>query len=293
MFKTYYSLTKPGIIYGNLIPAIAGFFLASKGHLFNIPLFIAMIVGTSLIIGSGCVFNNYIDRFIDAKMSRTKHRALVTGKISEKNALVFGTVLGIAGSFVLFSFTNILTAVIGLVGFFVYVVVYGMEKRRSSFGTIVGSIAGATPPLAGYCAVTNTIDMGAILLFLFLVFWEMPHFYGIAMYRLQDYKAAGIPVLPAISGIKATKIHILFYTIAAVVTSLLLFFFGYTGYVYFVIAAILGIYWIWLCIKGFWIKDDKKWARQLFLFSLIILTALCVVMTIDSLVAINNVVLSP
>ncbi|HSW87796.1 MAG TPA: heme o synthase [Candidatus Saccharimonadales bacterium] len=283
MIKHYYSLTKPGIIYGNLLPAIAGFLLASKGHS-NLFLFIAMLLGTSLIIGSGCVFNNYIDRHIDKKMARTKNRALVLGLISGRNAIMYGTILGVLGIVILYLYTNLLTALVGIIGFFVYVVLYGISKRKSPWGTVVGSIAGATPPLAGYLSVTNHFDMGALLLFLILVFWQMPHFYGIAIYRLNDYSAALLPILPVKNGIFITKIHMLLYTIAFVITTLALTWFGYTGFIYFVIAALLGLLWIGLSIKGFWTKDNKKWAKKMFLFSLIILTLLCIVISIDSFI---------
>lgn len=283
MIKQYYLLTKPGIIYGNLLPVIAGFFLASKGHI-HFLLFISMIVGTSLIIGSGCVFNNYIDRQIDKKMERTKKRALVTGVISERYALIFATILGLLGILILYVYTNILTAVVGFVGFFVYVVLYSISKRRSPLGTIVGSISGATPPLAGYLAVTNHVDIGALLLFLMLVFWQMPHFYAIAINRIQDYTAAEIPVLPVKHGVFVTKVHMLLYTIAFVVSTLALTWFGYTGSIYFFIALVLGIIWLGLSFEGFRTKDNKKWAKRMFVLSLIILTTLCIVISITSLV---------
>ena len=204
MIKTYYLLTKPGIIYGNSINTAGGFLLAAKGVIDPL-LFLAALIGTAFVIGSACVFNNYIDREIDEKMARTKKRALVTGDIPVKNALIFGTLLGILGFLILFSYTNLLTGVIGVIGVVMYVVVYGYFKRRTVHGTLIGSISGAIPPVAGYTAVTNLIDTGAILLFLILVFWQMPHFYAIAVYRIEDYKKAGIPVLSVVKGIPTTK----------------------------------------------------------------------------------------
>lgn len=282
MIKQYYLLTKPGIIYGNLLPAIAGFLLASKGHI-HFLLFISMIIGTSLIIGSGCVFNNYIDRHIDKKMERTKKRALVTGVISERYALLFATILGLLGILILYVYTNVLTAIVGFIGFFVYVVLYSISKRRSSLGTIVGSIAGATPPLAGYLAVTNHFDIGALLLFLMLVFWQMPHFYAIAINRIQDYTDAGIPVLPVKHGVFVTKVHMLLYTIAFIVSTLALTWFGYTGRIYFIIALILGIIWLGLSFEGFRTKDDTKWAKRMFVLSLVILIILCCIISTESI----------
>ena len=210
MIKDYYSLTKPGIIRGNLITAAAGFFLASK-DIVDMKLLLAMLVGTSLVIASGCVLNNYLDISIDKQMARTKKRALVTGTITSKNALIFATILGLSGEIILLIFTNLLTALIGLFGLFVYVIVYGAAKRRSTHGTLVGSLSGAVPPVAGYTAVTGSLDWAALTLFLILVCWQMPHFYAIAIYRYNEYKAAGLPMLPIVKGIRATKLQILNY----------------------------------------------------------------------------------
>lgn len=188
-------MTKPGIVYGNTLTATAGFLLGAKGAI-DYWLLLATLAGIAFIIGSACVFNNYIDRDIDAKMVRTKKRALAHGLVPAGKAITYASLLGIIGFFILSLSTNFLTVALGTVAFFDYVVLYGISKRRTAYSTIVGSIAGAIPPAAGYTAVTNRLDGGAVLLFIILVFWQMPHFYAIAMYRYDDYKAAGLPVLP-------------------------------------------------------------------------------------------------
>ena len=282
MFKAYYQLTKPGIVYGNAIAAIAGFFLAARGH-FNPLLFLAMLIGICLVIASGCVFNNYIDRGLDAKMERTKKRALVAKTISNRNALIYGTVLGLIGLITLLLYTNLLTTFLALLGLFFYVVVYGIGKRRSIYGTLIGSISGSIPLVVGYCSVSNNFDLGALLLFLILAFWQMPHFYAIAMYRLHDYEEAGLPVLPAIKGMETTKKHILFYIIGFIVSSLLLTAFKYTGYTYAIVMTLVGLYWLWLGIKGGKAKDTTKWAKGVFRFSLIVLLVFCGMLAINSL----------
>ena len=175
MFKLYYQLTKPGIVYGNAIAAVSGFFLAAKGHI-NLQLFIGMLTGVCFVIASSGVFNNYIDRGIDRKMERTKKRALAAGLISVKSALIYGLALGIAGFAILSFFTNLLTVALGLIGVFFYLVMYGIWKRKSIHGTIIGSISGSIPLVAGYCTVTNRFDIGAGILFLILAIWQMPHF---------------------------------------------------------------------------------------------------------------------
>jgi len=284
LFKTYYELTKPGIIYGNMLTTIGGFLLASKGDV-DLWLLVATLAGTALIIASGCVFNNYIDRGIDAKMDRTKKRATVSGLVSARAAITYATVLGVLGAIILTVFVNLLVLAIGLTGLFFYVVVYGWAKRRSVYGTLVGSIPGATPPVAGYCAVTGNLDLGAFLLFLILVTWQMPHFYAIAMYRLKDYKAAGLPVWPAVKGLKSTKIQILGFILAFTLAVSLLTIYDYAGWVFLVVMAVLGLTWFAKGIKGFQASNNTVWARQMFLFSLIVMLSLSVMLSVNSLFA--------
>ena len=272
-------------MYGNALTAIFGFFLAAKGS-FNPILFLAMLVGLSLVIASACVFNNYIDREVDTVMERTKKRALATGDISGKNALIYGAFLGVIGFLFLLVFTNVLTTLVSALGFFFYVVLYSYFKRHSVYGTEVGSISGAIPPVVGYCALTNRLDLGAVLLFLIMVFWQMPHFYGIAIYRLRDYASTKLPILPVKKGIYTTKLHMLFYLLAFLISAPLLTLFGYTGKVYFGVVTLLGLIWLFLGIQGFWTKSEAKWARKIFFFSLVIILALCIVVPLDKLIPI-------
>lgn len=278
--KRYYSLTKPGVLYGNALTVAAGYFLAAHGDI-NLGLFLAVFIGSSLIIASACVINNYLDQDIDAIMERTKKRALVSGQIKGYRAVLFSIALGVLGVIILALYTNILVVILGLVGFVTYVVLYGMlSKRLSIHGTLVGSISGAIPILAGYCAVSGTIDIGAIIVFVILFAWQFPEFYSIAIYRFKEYKAANIPVLPVVKGLQRTKIEILIYTIIFVVSSLLLTLYGYTGITYLVVMAGFGSYWIWLAFKGFSAADSDRWARKMFGFSMIIILALCVMLSV-------------
>lgn len=281
MIKVYYHLTKPGIIFGNIITAVGGFFLASKGDI-DVELFLATLVGLSFVIASACVFNNYIDRGIDIKMARTKNRALVKHLISDRDAIIYAVGLGIIGVLVLFFLTNLLTVSIALLGFFFYVVVYGIGKRRSVYGTIIGSISGAVPPVVGYCAVSNSFDLGAIIIFIILVIWQMPHFYAIAMYRFDEYKAAHIPVLPIVGGLHRTKIQILLYIIAFLVAVGMLTIFHYTGYTYFVIVEGVGLIWLSMALQGFKKKDNKRWARTMYSFSLIMILVFSFMLCVGS-----------
>lgn len=280
MIKTYYLLTKPGIIAGNLITTASAFILASRGTI-DYRLFLATAIGLFFVIASACVFNNYIDREADSKMARTKNRALVKGTISAKQACVFAILLGCLGFVFLALYTNFLAAGIALFGFFVYVVLYSFWKYHTSYATLVGSIAGAVPPVVGYCAASNRFDMGAILVFVILVLWQMPHFFSIAMYRSQEYAAASIPVLPVKSGNFITKIHILVYVIAFMAVSLMPTLFGLTGKLYLITAVLLGLAWLILSIRGFSVANDFRWARKMFALSLLVITILCFAMSID------------
>jgi protoheme IX farnesyltransferase len=278
--KRYYSLTKPGVLYGNALTVAAGYFLASKGTI-DVWLFLSVFIGSSFIIASACVLNNFLDQDIDAIMTRTKKRALVSGAITGYRAVLFSIVLGVAGVIILALYTNLLVVILGLIGFITYVVFYGMlSKRMSTHGTLVGSISGAIPILAGYCAVSGAIDLGAIIVFVILFAWQFPEFYSIAIYRSKEYKAAGIPVLPVIKGLQRTKIEILIYTIVFVLSTLSLTVFGYTGYIYLIVMASMGSYWIWLAMKGFKAVDSDRWARKMFGFSMIIILGLCVMLSV-------------
>ncbi len=278
--KSYYRLTKPGIIYGNLLAAIGGFLLASKGDIDPL-LFLAAIIGTALVIASGCVFNNYIDQGIDKKMARTQKRGLVSGQISGRSALLYATVLGILGFSTLALFTNALTVATGAVGIFFYVVVYGLAKRSTPLSTLVGSIPGATPPVAGYLAVTNNLDGGAILLFLIMAIWQLPHFYAISIFRLKDYAAASLPVIAVKKGARATKVRIMAYIGLYLATVPSLAFLGYTGYTYLIVMGIVSLLWFWKGIANFTDSNDAAWARKMFGFSLIVLLSFSLMISVD------------
>ncbi|MBW7982083.1 protoheme IX farnesyltransferase [Enterobacillus tribolii] len=281
MMKQYLQVTKPGIIFGNLISVIGGFFLASKGSL-DVPLFIATMVGVSLVVASGCVFNNYIDRDIDKIMERTKNRVLVKGLITPKVTLTYATLLGLAGVALLWTAANMLAAMLAVIGFIVYVGLYSLYlKRRSVYGTLIGSLSGAAPPVIGYCAVSNEFDTGALILLSIFSLWQMPHSYAIAIFRYDDYLAARIPVLPVKRGIKVTKQHIILYIVAFMVATLMLTLSGYAGYSYFAVAAAVSLWWLGMALSGYKTADDNLWARKLFMFSIVTITCLSVMMSVD------------
>ncbi|WP_241579626.1 heme o synthase [Rosenbergiella nectarea] len=282
MIKQYLQVTKPGIIFGNLISVIGGFLLASKGSI-DFRLFFASLIGVSLVVASGCVYNNVIDRDIDHKMERTKNRVLVKGLISTKVSLAYATLLGIAGFAVLYFGANPLAMWLAVMGFVVYVGVYSLYmKRNSVYGTLIGSLSGAAPPVIGYCAVTGNFDAGALILLAIFSLWQMPHSYAIAIFRFKDYQAANIPVLPVVKGISVAKNHITLYIIAFMVATLMLSLGGYAGYKYLVVAAAVSLWWLGMALSGYKSEnDDRVWARKLFVFSIVAITALSVMMSVD------------
>lgn len=281
----YYSLTKPGVLYGNALTAAAGFLLAS-GHFgrFNIWLFLALGIGTTLVIASACALNNILDQDIDRKMERTKHRVSVTGAVSRRGAILFSAALGIVGITILALWTNWLVVAAGIVGFIDYVLLYGMlSKRLSMHGTLVGSVSGAMPIFAGYVAVAGTIDTGAVIAFLMVFWWQMPEFYSISIYRHDEYKAAGVPVISVVKGKAHTRSQILAYTVLFVVTSLLLTVYGYTGWIYLIVMAGLGGYWLGIGFHGLRAPDIDAWARRMFRLSMVVILMVCLMVSVGPL----------
>nr|WP_314487892.1 heme o synthase [uncultured Pseudomonas sp.] len=280
--KHFIQITKPGIIFGNVISVAGGFFLAAKGHV-DFTLLLAVIVGTCLVVASGCAFNNCIDRDIDQKMERTKNRVMVQGGMSLTVALVYATLLGVAGFGLLYVQANPLAAYCALAGFVVYVGFYSLWlKRKSVHGTLVGSLSGAMPPVIGYCAVSNSFDLAAVTLLVMFSLWQMPHSFAIAIFRFNDYRAANIPVLPVARGVLAAKKQILLYILAFVLATLMLTLGGYAGIGYLVVAAAMGLYWLYMAWGGYKAQDDSKWARKVFGFSILTVMALSLMMSVDS-----------
>lgn len=279
--KHFIQITKPGIIFGNVLSVAGGFFLASKGQI-DFGMFLAAVIGTSLVVASGCVFNNCIDRDIDQKMERTKNRVLVQGLVSLRLALLYATILGVGGVGLLYTKTNPLAAMLAVIGFVIYVGFYSLYfKRKSVHGTLIGSLSGAMPPVIGYCAVSNSFDFAALTLLVMFSLWQMPHSYAIAIFRFNDYLAAKIPVLPVERGIKVAKRHILLYILAFLVATLMLTFGGYAGLNYLAVAAGMGMYWLYMAWKGYKAVDDTVWARKLFVFSIFTISALSFMMSVD------------
>ncbi|ELW84946.1 heme o synthase [Acinetobacter nosocomialis] len=274
MLKKYLFLTKPGILFGNFVTTLGGFFLAAQGSI-DILLLLLTLIGTTLVVASGCVVNNVIDQDIDTKMQRTQNRALVKKTISPTVALIYAFVLGVIGFSILWFGVNGYAFLFAVIGFVVYVGFYSLwTKRTSIHQTVIGSISGASPPVIGYTAVTHQFDVAALLLFLAYGLWQMPHSWAIAIYRFDDYKNAGIPILPVARSIYRTKIECVIYILlfAAVLNGL--YCFGYTNVFFLITFNALTAYWFYLSIIGFKAENDQLWAKRFFLYSVILITLL-------------------
>lgn len=266
---------------GNLFTTTAAFLVGSSGN-FDWQLYLWTATGLGLVIVSACVWNNYIDRAADAKMERTKNRPLAKGSIPVGQACLFASLLGVLGLVILYFFTNTWALFSAFLGFFVYVVFYSFSKYKTGQATLIGSVAGAMPPVVGYVAASHQLDFGALFLFLVLVFWQMPHFFSIAMYRSADYKAASIPVLPNEIGNEAIKKQTLVY-IALFLASLgALSFLGHIKLFSLIGCSLLGLVWFKTALQGFKAKDDIPWARKMFKVSLVVISGFSLLLSCES-----------
>ncbi|MCA9325628.1 heme o synthase [Candidatus Saccharibacteria bacterium] len=280
--RQYYQLVKPGILYTNVLTAFAGYLFATQWHV-DWLLLAYLVIGIGLVIASACVFNNYIDRGIDAKMARTQKRALANGTISAQQALWYATMLGVTGFAILILGTTMLVTMIGLVAFIDYVVLYGWTKRHSVHGTLIGTVSGGASLVAGYAAGTGRLDWVAAGLFLLMLGWQMPHFYAIAIRRHDDYQRAGLAMLPVVKGLKRTKLEMLLYSVVFLATAAALSFIGPAGWSFAIFMIAIGGWWLGLILQGFSTDDDIIWAKKVFGFSLIIILVMPIAISVATL----------
>ncbi|OLG03420.1 Heme O synthase protoheme IX farnesyltransferase COX10-CtaB [Bacillus paralicheniformis] len=279
---------KTGIIKSNLIPMLSGLTLSLYTYKISLseklPEIFFALIGSILVMGAAGAFNNLYDRDIDSIMERTKNRPTVTGEIKPKTVLWLGIFMMIFGVIIL-GFTTSLAALLGFLGLFFYIVPYTMwSKRRTVYNTEVGSIGGAMPPLIGWSAVYPDITHPAVLgLFVTSVIWQMPHFYAIAIRKNDEYKAAKVPMLPVIKGVKRTYIQTNIYLIILIGTSLL---FISLSLGIMLVSLILGVIWLVLSVYGYKKMDSEKWAKSMFIYSLIHMTILFSTVIIYSLIGV-------
>ncbi|MFB5763776.1 heme o synthase [Paenibacillus medicaginis] len=281
-WKDFITVTKPGILRTNLVAAFGGFWLASQWDVDYIKMILTML-GTALVMASSCVFNNYFDRELDMKMERTRNRSLPTGRLTPTTVLTYAIILGIVGLAVLFFFSGVLAGLLGILGMFVYVVIYTLWlKRSSTWSTSVGGISGAMPPVIGYVAASGKIDAGAWLLFALLFLWQPPHFWALAIRRVEEYRAAGFPLLPVVKGVERTKWQCIPYLVLLIPVPILMYAYGYTGWVFMVVTLVLSLVWLIFAVIGFKTNDNEAWGKKVFLFSINYLTISFLLMIFDT-----------
>src|SRR3954470_5366575 len=235
-------LTKPRIISLLLVTTVAPMFVAGNP---TWVLVVVVLVGGYLMAGGANAVNMYLDRDIDTQMSRTRLRPIPSGRMGPRSVLAFGVALATAATFLLARFTNVLTALLALGGFYFYVFVYTRWlKRTTPQNIVIGGAAGAFPPLVGWASMTGTLDLTAVYLFLIVFYWTPPHFWALALLKQKDYGRAGVPMAPLVWGERETKRQMLWYTLILIPLTVLPFTFRVLGGVYLASATLLGALFI-------------------------------------------------
>tara|TARA_B100001540_G_C15779471_1_gene630272 strand:- start:685 stop:1518 length:834 start_codon:yes stop_codon:yes gene_type:complete len=240
-------------------------------------------------IGAGAAgtLNMWYESDIDALMKRTCLRPIPTGKITRKEALIFGLLTSLISIIALYFFSNFLSALMLFITITFYVVIYTMWlKQRTSQNIVIGGAAGAFPPIIGWTIASGNITLEPIILFLIIFFWTPSHFWALSLYKTDDYTNAKIPMLPVVAGIKTTKINIFIYSIILFFVSISPYFLNYSGFTYFVTSLFLGLYYVFLCYKLLVeVSDDKKIARKIFIYSILYLFLIFTFILIDNIVS--------
>ncbi|MGZ3674489.1 MAG: heme o synthase [Ktedonobacterales bacterium] len=281
--SAYVNLMKPHVTVLLLGTTLAAMVVA-QGGMPGWGLTLATLLGGAMAAGSANAINCYWDRDIDQIMSRTKKRALPARRVPETHALLFGLLLG-AGSFViLFRFVNLLSAVLSVGAILFYVLVYTMWlKRTTPQNIVIGGAAGAVPVLVGWAAVTNSVGIPALWMFLVIFLWTPPHFWALSLLLKQDYARANVPMMPVVLGERETYRQIVLYTLLLLAASLMLFATRYMGSFYLVSATLLGLGLLVLAVQVGW-KKTLKSARTMFWFSNYYLALIFAAMVIDRVI---------
>jgi len=285
-WKNYLTLCKPNVVLEMLFTAVVGMLLAVPGFPPIATIFYGTL-GIALAASSAAAINHFIDRKADAQMTRTENRPLPKGNLTATNVLVFAFILGLASMLILGFLVNVLTAVLTFLSLFGYAVVYTLYlKRATPQNIVIGGAFGATPPLLGWCAITNSIHPYALLLVLIIFVWTPPHFWALAIARREEYAKVNIPMLPVTHGVEYTRLQILLYTVLLLVVSLLPYLTGMTGLIYLVFALPLGIAFVYLAVLMMQTQTDKT-AMKTFGFSIVYITVLFAALLIDHFIPVT------
>ena len=278
-WRDYLEMTKPRVVLLMLLCALVGMFVATPE---SPPLDIILfgLLGIALVAGSAAVVNHIADAQIDSRMARTRNRPVARGRVRPVAGGVFAALLGIAGMAVLLVWVNPLTAWLNLASWIGYGLIYTLYlKRATSQNIVIGGLFGAAPPLFGWTAVTNSVELGGLILVLIIFIWTPPHFWALALDRRKDYENVDVPMLPITHGDAYTRRQILYYTVALCAASLLPVAVGMSGVVYLAGAAVLGA--VFLCYAIALLRGRQRAPKATFRYSIVYLTALFVILLVD------------
>lgn len=283
VFRQYYLLTKPRVIQLIVFCALIGMLLAIPG-LPNWPALLSILsacLGIGLVASAAAVFNCLIEKGIDAKMRRTSWRPTARGELSDLQSFMFSAVLCSLGSAVLFFWVNTLTMWLTFATFIGYAVIYTVVlKPLTPQNIVIGGASGAMPPLLGWCAMTGEVNSEAVILFLIIFLWTPPHFWSLALYRSEDYRKSGLPMLPVTHGSEFTRIQILLYTFLLLAACLMPFAYGMSSWPYLIVAIVLSAGFIYYAVALLRNYSDEL-ARKTFRYSIIHLSLLFAALLAD------------
>ena len=280
-WRDYYELTKPRVVMLIVFTAIVGMFVSVPGWPGLMPIVFGTL-GIGLASSSAAVYNHVLDARIDIQMMRTRGRPLPQGKLTEKSALTFATILCIISMLILALLVNPLTAILTFVSLIGYAVIYTVWlKRATPQNIVIGGAAGAAPPVLGWTAVTNEIEAGALLMFLIVFVWTPPHFWALAIARKEEYAKVDIPMLPVTHGEAFTRLNILLYTILLVVVTILPYLIGMTGIIYLATTIVLDAFFLYYAIRMYRVPEDMELPMKTFKYSINYLGILFAALLVD------------
>jgi protoheme IX farnesyltransferase len=280
---TYYiQLTKPGIVGLCVVAALTGMFFANKGVLPHWGIIVWTSITLAMAVAGSCLLNNYYDRDIDKLMERTRNRPLAAVLVEPHHVLYLSLVLIFSSVALMSVFVNLQATLLTAAAVFGYAVVYTMlAKRRTHWANQLGGIAGAMPPLIGYVAVKGGMDINALSLFAIMVVWQQPHALSLALKYRHQYASAGVPAVPVVKGVQATKMRIAIYSAVLLLVALLPYVLGMAGTIYLITALVISSAFLILALR--FLVSDREYDMRLFFYSIVYLVVLFTCMVFDAL----------
>ncbi|MDD5333853.1 MAG: heme o synthase [Rhodoferax sp.] len=283
VFRQFYALTKPRVIQLIVFCALIGMLLAVPGvpSWAEVRLALLACLGIWLVAGAAAAFNCIVEKSIDARMKRTAWRATAMGELDDRRTLLFSAVLCLAGSVLLYVWVNPLTMWLTFATFIGYAVVYTVIlKPLTPQNIVIGGASGAMPPVLGWAAMSGDVGPEALILFLIIFLWTPPHFWALALYRVEDYRKSGLPMLPVTHGNQFTRLMVLLYTVILFAACLMPYIYGMSSWIYLIAALVLSV---GFCLYAFYLWRDysDQLARKTFRFSLLHLSLLFAALLID------------